>query len=202
MIKQLTEGENLKKIKTIAIYGNTGSGKTALIFSLLDELPKDRTVYFFRFPKPELLKKLNYKVFDTLEQIEELSNCVLVIDEPQLYFKFYDKRNNSLLIKLCSMCRQLNILLIMATSDTRVLTKGIESYIDLWLIKSIDYDGVKNGSKIKRILEKNALFDARGINLKHNSFIADSLNIPELNGRHNFIMPKYYTDEMSRAFLR
>lgn len=159
-----------------------------------------RKVYFFRYPKPELLLKFGYNKIDTLEQIEQLRNMILVIDEPQLYFGIYDKKSNDIIAKLCSMSRQFNITLIIASSDTRVFTRHNESYFDLWLVKDLDYDMVKNGSKIRNIVRKNVLFDPSGFRLNNNEFLSECRILSEFNGKHKFGLPRGWNEDISTPY--
>ena len=72
-----------KDMKTIAIYGNCGSGKTALAYSLINMLKgSDKKVYFLKHPKPELIEELGYFNLESLEMIEKLQDCII-------YFSFF-----------------------------------------------------------------------------------------------------------------
>lgn len=191
--------ENFNNIRTIAIYGDTGTGKTALSFKIL-ELFKDRDIYFFKHPKPFLLKEFGYKNINDLEKLEKIRDCILYIDEPQIYFNIYNKKSNHIIAKICSLARQLNIILILSSSDTRVFTKHNESYFDLWIIKDVDYDLIKNGSKIKKAIIKNTLFIPQGFKLEMNEFLIDCRKLDNLNGIHTFKLPDKWNDKLSKPF--
>jgi|TARA_Y100000034_G_scaffold70935_1_gene85491 hypothetical protein len=190
---------NFDKIKTIAIYGDTGTGKTALSFKLL-ELFKDRAVYFVKYPKPYLLKKFGYNNLNSLEDFERLRNCVVYLDEPQLILKIYDKKANSVIAKLCSLTRQRDIILILSSSDTRVFTRHNESYIDLWLIKDLDYSMVKQRSKIQQIIKENTFISSEGFKLNDNEFVSYSRKMFNYNGRHIFKLIDSWNEELSKPY--
>lgn len=196
--------EVLKKARTIAIYGNVGSGKTALAYSIIDKIKGNRQVFFYRHPWPSLIEPLGYRNIITLEQIHKLKGSIIYIDEPQFHFGIYNKRAyNKALMTLLQMSRQYNITLIMSSSDTRVFGKGAESYFDLWLVKNVDYDMVKQGSKIKKILEDNSLFgDPAGIQLNVNEFFAYNKEFSDevCGKRFSFNLPSYFTDVHSKAY--
>lgn len=189
-------------IRTIAIYGDTGSGKTSLAYYLIDALTTQtkRLVYFFRHPQPSIIKELGYHNFTSLEELENLSNCIVYLDEPQLYLDIHNRRANKIIASLCSLARQLSITLIISSSDTRVFTKHNESYFDLWLVKDLNYMMVKNGSMIKEVIKKNARFDPAGVRIKEDEFLAECRRFPDLNGRHTFMMVDYFTDAHSKPF--
>ncbi len=190
----------LNDIKTIAIYGNCGSGKTALSYHLINLLKDDKKVYFLKHPKPELIEELGYFNLESLEMIEKLQDCVIYLDEPQLVLSIQTKKSNKIISQICSLARQLNITLIISSSDTRVFSKSNEAYFDLWCIKDLDYDMVKNGSKIKNILRKNAKFDPAGLRLDDNEYLTECRRHPEINGKHVFELPIYFTEAHSKPF--
>lgn len=194
--------ENLSKIHTVAVYGDTGSGKTALCYKLLESFKGKKPVYVLNHPKPELLIKFGYQKLNSLEDIEtkRLQDCVIYWDEPQLSIAVYDNHSNMIIAKVCSLARQLGITLIISSSDTRVFTRHNEAYFDLWLIKDLDYGMVKNGSKIKNAIKKYVLFDASGFKLEINEFVSESRTLSDLNGRHTFGLPAGWTEEISKPY--
>ena len=190
----------LKDVRTIAIYGNCGSGKTSLAYHLIDLIKENKKVFFLKHPKPELIEEMGYEDLDSLEQMEKMQDCVLYIDEPQLSLPIYAHKANKIIAQICSLARQLDITLVISSSDTRVFTKANEAYFDLWCVKDLDYDMVKNGSKIKNVLRKNAKFDPSGIRLDKDEFIAECRTNPQINGKHLFQLPNYFTEEYSKPF--
>jgi hypothetical protein len=191
--------QTLEKVQTIAIYGDTGAGKTALSYKLLSAL-SHRDIYFIKHPKPETIKAMGYNNLRSLEELERLQDCVLYWDEPQLSVNIYDKKSNIVIAKVCSLARQRNIILIMSSSDTRVFTRHNEAYIDLWLIKDLDYSMIKRGSKIQKIVRDNTFIDPHGFKLSKNEFISESRKISELNGKHTFKLIDGWNDSLSKPF--
>lgn len=198
MKNKLLTKENLEKVKTIAIYGDTGTGKTALAYKIIQQFNKK--VYFLKHPRPEIIEKKGYTNLTSLEEIERLQDCLIFYDEPQLSTAIYDKKTNRVIANVCSLARQLNITLIIASSDTRVFTKHNESYFDLWLIKDVDFEMVKQGSKIKKAIRNNSRFEPSGFRLEQNEFIAESRKLREFNGKHTFELPKRWSEEHSKPY--
>ena len=190
--------ENLKKVKTIAIYGDIGTGKTALAYKILEII--DKPVYFIKHPKPELLKAFNYANLHSIEELERLQDVCIYWDEPQLTTSIYDRKTNSVIAKVCSLARQLNITMIISSSDTRVFTRHNEAFFDVWLIKDVDYEMVKNGSKIKKAIRDNVKFDPSGFRLLINEYISYSRKLRKFNGKHTFTLPKNWSDELSKPY--
>lgn len=191
--------ENLMKFRTIAIYGNIGSGKTALAYKILSVID-DKPVYFMKHPRPELLEPLGYKNLSSLGGFEKLHDCIVYLDEPQLYLNIYQHRKNEVIAKICSLARQRNITLIMSSSDTRCFTRHNEAYFDLWIVKNIDYSTVKNGSRIKMIIQENTLITTDGFNLDENEFLYHAINYPEMRGTGKFTLIKNWNDSLSKPF--
>ena len=129
-----------------------------------------------------------------------MNNCVIVWDEPQLTTSIYDKKSNMIIAKVCSMARQRNITLIMASSDTRVFTRHNEAFIDVWLVKDVDYNMVKRGSKIQKAIKESCHIDPNGFRLNKNEFLLECRRLPELCGRHTFGLIEKWSDKLSRPY--
>lgn len=198
-----SNGVNWKEIsktaKSIAIAGTTGTGKTAIGYKILEVF--DKPVYVLKHPRPELLKERGFLPLFRFSDIERLSHCVIWIDEPQLYISYYEKRINSALMRLLSLCRQREITLILSTSDTRFINRGLESYIDVWIIKDLEFDLVKQGSIIKKIIKENTFIIDDGLKLSVEEYIFYSRRFDEFNGKHTFQKPSYFDERYSKPFL-
>jgi len=129
-----------------------------------------------------------------------LENCILWIDEPQLYSNLYERRANVWLRRLLSICAQRDVKIILSTSDTRFITRGIESYIDVWCIKDIELDLVKQGSMIKKIVKNHCFIMTRGFKLNVNEYIFYSRNFREFSGKHTFKKPDYFDESLSKPY--
>ena len=198
MTKKVLTRKNLEKVKTIAIYGDTGSGKTALAYTIIELFNKK--VYFLKHPQPEIIEKMGYINLTSLEEVERLQDCLIFWDEPQLSTAIYDKKANRIIANVCSLARQLDITLVIASSDTRVFTKHNESYFDLWLIKDVDFEMVKQGSKIKKAIRNNSRFEPSGFRLEDDEFISESRKLRDFNGKHVFKLPTNWNEKHSKPY--
>lgn len=197
MVKQLTQ-EAVKKLKAIGVFGTTGSGKTALVFKLLEQF--NRPVYFVRHPKPELIEVFGYQNLLSLDEIERLSDCVIYWDEPSTYLSVSDFKKNQIICKIMSLARQRNITLIVSSSDTRAFIKGTEAYIDGWIVKDIEYSMTKQRSQIRKVIQDNSLISPEDFRLNVNEFLFYSRNLRDMNGKHTFELPEGWTEELSTPY--
>ena len=190
------------ELKVVFISADTGEGKTAVSYHLLEQFKEFRDIYVFKHPKPKLITKLGYKNMYSIDEIENLNNIVLWVDEPQIVWPKYDKRGSIVFNKLLSLSRQKDILLIISTSDTRYITASEEFYVNTYIIKRIDYQMIKRGSKIKRIIEEMATLTPEGYadNIKKNEFVFWNGNLKELTDKFTFRLPKWWDDSYSKPF--
>ncbi len=186
--------------KIIGIFGKVGCGKTSLIYVLGEMFKEKKEVYIFKHPKPKEVEKLGYKILYSFEELEDMEDICLIIDEPQLHLPVYNGRSNDKFCKLASLCRQRNITLILATSDTRYVDKKSESYMDGWFIKDLDYDLVKRGGVIKNIIRRNALIDPSGFKMKKNKFLYSNTEESNLEGKYEFEEEDFFDESLSKAY--
>ena len=128
-------------------------------------------------------------------------DCVVWVDEPQLVYPKYEKRNNDGLLMMCSLARQRDITLIFSTSDTRWINKGMEAYVDTWVIKNLDFSMVKQGSIIKKIIsQKYHNIMPNTFRLKQNEAIMycpDQLPRPE---KVSIELPSFWSESLSKPY--
>lgn len=140
------------KSKVIAVVGHTGSGKTASCYNIMDSC-KGREKYIVDHPFPEALEGTGIKNIPNVN-FEDVCDSVVWIDEPQLVFPKGEKKSNDALMMMCSLARQRDVTLLFSTSDTRWINRGMESYVDTWLIKNLDFNLVKQGSITQKIIKQ------------------------------------------------
>lgn len=192
----------LNDLKVMFITSDTGEGKTAISYYFLENLKKYKEIYVFKHPKPELVTKLGYKNMYSIDEIENLRNVILWVDEPQIVFPKYEKRGSIVLNKLLSLSRQKDIVLILSTSDTRYITASEEFYVSTYIIKKIDYQMIKRGSKVKQIINDVSVLTPEGFsdNIKLNEFVFYNRRLKEMNGKHTFRLPKFFNESYSKPF--
>lgn len=190
----------VNKATSVCIVGRRGSGKTSLAYHLLSMANKP--VYVFKHPTPELIERLGYHAMYSLEEMEDLQECFIWIDEPQVYLKKYEGRGNEALERMLSIARHRSITLILSTSDTRFVNKGLESYVDLWFIKDIETDLIKQGSLAKKIIKRNCIVDANGFRLTPSKYLFYARDHPRLEGIHAFPQPAFFNLDYSKPFRK
>jgi len=190
--------ETFKEARSIVVYGSTGSGKTALVYSILSKI-EDKKIYFIAHPKPKIIEQFGYVNLNSIEELEGLQNCVIFWDEPQLSLNVAEYKRDMALARVLSLARQRNILMIFATSDTRLLSPRVEAYIDYWCIKDCEYSMTKQRSRVRNIIQKNSLIMPEGFKLSSNEFLLDSRKL-QLNGRYEFELIDNWSEELSKPY--
>ena len=187
------------RCKVVAVVGETGSGKTASCYSIMDAI-NDRDKFIVDHPFPEILGESGISNIPDLS-MDEISDCCLWIDEPQLVFPKYQKRNNDHLLMLYSLARQRDITLLLSTSDTRGINKGMESYVDTWLIKNLDFDLVKQGSVIKKIIaQKYHNIMPKGFRMAQDEAILYCRNQLDRPQKISIPLPEYWSEKFSKPY--
>jgi hypothetical protein len=188
--------------KTIVVYGERGTGKTALGHVISDKIRQCRglPVFVYKSPRPDLMQRIGYRNINNLADIKKLNNCILWLDEPQTSLPKYEGRNNDILIQIISISRHNQITTLITTSDSRWVTKHLESYIDLWIIKDCDMQLIKNGSKIKNIVREYETFSPESFELQNNEYLLYMRKNKDFRGKYTFQKPKYYTEEYSTTY--
>ena len=190
---------NWSSCKVIYVVGETGSGKTASCYSVIDQI-KGKKKYILDHPTPSILKPSGLINLPELS-MDEICDCVLWIDEPQLVFPKYQKRNNDHLMMLYSLARQRDITLLLSTSDTRWINKGMESYVDTWLIKNLDFELVKQGSVIKKIIaQKYHNIMPKSFRMNQSEAILYCPNQLDRPQRIEIPLPKYWSEKFSKPY--
>ena len=145
--------------------------------------------------------KFGYINLVSAEEISYLHDCVVYWDEPQLALAgLPEYRKNEVMAKFCSLAGQRNILLIISSSDTRTFTSRMEAYVELWLIKDVDYAMTKQRSKIRQVIRNNCLFMPEAFRLENNEFVVESRLLREFNGKHTFELPIGWSESLSKPY--
>ncbi|MFA5407117.1 MAG: AAA family ATPase [Candidatus Nanoarchaeia archaeon] len=186
------------EVRSIIVLGAIRTGKTSLVYHILSHMK--RPVFVYKHPKPELIEALGYHQMYGLGEVESMQDCVIWIDEPDVYFPAYDKQVNHTLIKLLSLCGQRGITLIISTSNDRFVQKSIEAYVECWCLKNLDFRSLKNGSQPKRIVLDNVYLNIDGFALSNNEYLLYCPRFKQFNGRRSFKPVEFFTDEYSKPY--
>ena len=196
--------ELIPKLKTLFVTSQIRQGKTSFSYYLLEKIKKYKKVYVFKHPNPDLVTELGFNNMYSIDEVEDLNDACIYIDEPQIVFPKYDKRGSVILNKLLSLVGQKDITLILSTSDTRYITASEEFYVNMFVIKKLDIDLVKRGSKVKSILNEMATITPRGYakNIKINEYVLYFCEDEQYNRKYTFKMPDYFDDRLSKPFRK
>lgn len=143
---------DLDKIKSLAILGDTNSGKTNLGFWYLNSYKGTRQKYLLGYPK----KIDGFVSLSTFTDLFKLKDAIVYIDEIEKFVKVYDRKANYQLMEVLAFCEHKNVTIIFSTQITQFVTRGVESLIDCWATTRIDLETLKNGAKLKRVIERLA----------------------------------------------
>jgi hypothetical protein len=191
---------DFNKSQLIMCCGSIGSGKTLTCFNIMDQFEKDK-LFIYDHPLPEALPKKFINI--TSLNFDDLSDAVLWIDEVQLAIPKADKKNNDALVMLYSLARQKDLILLMSTSNTRWVNRGVEEYIDTWVIKNMNFDMAKQGSEIKNIVKRysyNVLINKNGFKLKQNEALIYSHVQLDRPIKQKIQVPPYWSDKLSKPY--
>lgn len=141
---------NLDKVRSVCILGEIDSGKTNLAFYYMNSYKGTRQKYLFGYP----IEVEGYISIATWGDLLKIKDGIIFIDEIQRLIRTYDKKANIQLMEMISLFSHKNNTLIFTTQLSQFVTKGIEAFIDVWAIKHIDLETLKNGSKPKRIIQR------------------------------------------------
>jgi hypothetical protein len=187
------------KAKVIAVVGHTGSGKTASCYNIMDSM-KGRSKYIVDHPFPEALAGTGIENIPNVN-FEDVCDSAVWIDEPQLVFPKGEKKSNDALMMMCSLARQRDVTLMFSTSDTRWINRGMESYVDTWLIKNLDFNLVKQGSITQKIIkQKYYNIMPSSFRLENSEGILYSPSQLERPVKVNIPLPRYWSEKLSKPY--
>jgi Ni2+-binding GTPase involved in maturation of urease and hydrogenase len=146
-----------KKYNTIGIVGNTNSGKTQLalteLLNLKEKYEIDVYVYGIDSSLHKILQKNKIKIIRNKEDILDLKikNSVIYIDEFADIFDVTPRSKQGERIKrFFNRVFHLNDYILISTASQNFWNKFICGLIKSFIIKSIDFDSLVNGTTLKR----------------------------------------------------
>lgn len=177
------------------ILGKKGSGKSALGWITAETIHKlkDKKVYTFRYPRPELLKKIPFKVENVIrfDMLFNLKNAILICDEAHKYFSPAEKKVDNKTRVLLSDSRQNDLDIIFICHNSYFLNRSLFTFIDVRMIKEVN----EGHWELERTHMKK-LYEGVAIYGKENFFLDSDWQ----RGKARFDKPEWFTDEFSNAF--
>ena len=176
------------------IVAKKRAGKTLLGWLLALKFSKfDRDIYVYRFPKPELLKKLPFKVINVTEisQISNIRDGVILIDEAHRVFPVGEKRVNGQFRNILADSGQNNLCVILICHNSYFINRSLFSFIDIKCIKETNQGHWELERPYMKKLYQDILIKGK------NKFYMDS---DDLIGIQTYDCPSWYTKEMSECY--
>ena len=184
--------------RIIGYAGNRNTGKTNnLIALILDfrKYNKDTPIYVFGLDKftYDFIKKLG-KIFviNSLDQLVDKQNSLIIIDEFQK-LRLSDRRYRELINDFVSLIYhpENNNRLILCSPDLREFNSIIGSKIEKWVVKSIRFSDLVNGSPLK-----NAVRNYQGSYKRLNDIIVPFGELLVLNPDREIVIKIDYIPEV------
>lgn len=153
-----------KTNRVIGIVGNRSTGKTSLALSKLIELnetlkkaKKTMPVYVFGAETSirPYLKSQGIRVIYSKEDILDLKlkNCILFIDEFASFFSTQTRdKECDKLKRFFARIEHNNVYVMLGTAETGFWNKFACSLIGAFIVKSVEYDNLVNGTWLKRLV--------------------------------------------------
>lgn len=187
--------------KTIGIVGDRRTGKTAIGYGVAMELmaQKKMPVYFLQHPAPQVIQALGWINIRSSWQLDKLRDCVVMIDEPQLYFATGSEMRDFL--EWVSIAAQRGIVIILMSSDTRWFVARVEAYIDAWIIKDCDARLVKRGSVVSQVI-RDTTRRPEAFELTKEEYLFYARRADDVNGLRTYTLPVWWTDAMSTPYAQ
>jgi len=177
------------------ILSKKGAGKTCLGFKLMESIStmQNKKSYVYRFPKPELLKDIPFKVrnINNFDALFQLTNAVVFVDEAHIQFSSMEKKVNEQLRNLLSISRQNNTDFILACHNSYFINRCLFSFIDIKIVKEVNpnhWDLERN--YMRRMYEDVHVYG------KESFFIDSDFE----RGDKTFKKPEWFTDGLSNAY--
>ena len=153
----MTFKEIFKDCRIAALVGNKQSGKTNNIFFMIKELRKenkDLMIYAYGMPEglTPLLIELDVLEIDSLAQMVNKTDCLLIIEEMQR-LKLNDRRYRDDLGEFVNFVYHNNVYVLLSSPSVREFNSVIGSVVERWILKSINLDDCINGSQLKKVVE-------------------------------------------------
>lgn len=178
----------------ILIVGKKRSGKSCLGWCFLKQYGDNkRKMYVYRYPRPELLKELPFKINNlvTLKQISNLTDAVILLDEAHKLFPVLEKAVNSQLRNILALSAQNNICFIFVCHNSYFLNRSLFSFIDIKVIKEIN----EGHWEMERPFMKK-LYETIYVMGNDNFFIDSDYH----RGNEKFEKPVWFSDKLSFAY--
>ena len=137
------------KPKIIAIIADVNTGKSNLIYHMLDELNKDGKFKLYAFGLRNRIKKAI--VINSVSEMENIKDSILIIDEMMTLFDLDNRKAKRQIENTLRLINHNNNILVLCGLGENFM-KFLSAKIDIFIYKKIKFEDLINGSKVKNIL--------------------------------------------------
>jgi len=153
LLKRVFEGARI-----VALAGATSSGKTNAIMYLLKnyrEYNKTTEILIYGV-QPAVMKwaseNLGATEISSLDHISDRDNSIFYLDECHL-LGLNDRKNNEQIQAFAAFIAHANNYCILSSASTRIFNSNLCSVIQKWLLKTVKFESLVNGSDLKRTIQ-------------------------------------------------
>lgn len=150
----------LSRGRVFGVVGSTNSGKTTALFHLIEEVKKFKSkeaglyAFFHHFAYRDRIEGVEF--LSTLNELEMVENSFIFIDEFHELFKLQDRHNVEIVKAFLNQIQHNNNILVLC-STPEYYNKLVGGAIgDNFILKSLNYDELVNGSPLKKLVNKLA----------------------------------------------
>jgi len=139
--------------RVFGIVGSKNSGKTTLLMQLIEEAKQFQTDIYCYFYHTEYKSQMkNIKFVNTLNDLEKIQNSFIFIDEFSELFQLSDRHAVEMIKLVVAQIEHNNNILVLCGLP-QYYNKLISGFVDEnWLLKSLNYDELINGSGLKKYI--------------------------------------------------
>lgn len=141
--------ELFNKPKLVGIVADINSGKSNLIYHIIETLRKDADFNLYTYG----LKFPHGKSIFSLEELEVITNSIIIIDEAMTLFKLSNAKNKETIENTLRLLHHNNNLILLSILPENG-RKFIASKLDMVIFKKTTLADCINGSVLKRIVTK------------------------------------------------
>lgn len=152
--KTMIELLNTDGGRVFGLVGGKHSGKTTALLQLIEESKQfetDKYCYFYHQEYKDKVKGVEF--INTLNDLEQIKDAFIFIDEFSELFQINDRHATEMIKSVIAQIEHNNCILVMCGLP-EYYNKLLSGFVgDNWLLKSLNYDELVNGSGLKKYIK-------------------------------------------------
>lgn len=150
MLEILQKGDG----RVFGIVGSKHSGKTTTLFNMIEDAMQYKTdihCYFYHTEYKQKFDSVNF--VNSLNELEQIKDSFIFIDEFSELFMLHDRHATEMIKTIIAQIEHNNNYLVLCGLPN-YFNKMVSSAVgDNWLLKSLNYDELVNGSGLKNYVK-------------------------------------------------